>query len=1388
MYEIFLGSSKVFIGGMRAARMGDICKACMPGMAGMVRGAAAAMAAAGQVVALTGVIADAAEAGAASDPHMASAQAMSAAMGAAQMAADAATMAVMAAMGTDPAIPPSPGALVIGIPNVLIGGFPMINFPDPAQMLFGKLGRKKKQKKQKKQNNGCDGIGHPVDIVTGAAFDDIEDFSLPGPLPLTWTRHYQSNRRTDRGSLGRGFRHSFERTLKPDLDGFQFTDQRGEVSYLPHILPGETEVAHNGLLLRKLEGQRFLVKVPNEPEMVFAADRPDAPARLVALQTDEGRVGLRYNGNGWLDRIDGSLGQTLRLFYNEWGLLTEVRLMGQEWGAEHSLQRYGYDEWGCLVQALDEEGHEATYAYDDLRRMTRTTDRRGYSFFYEYDNEDRCVHSYGQDGLYEVFLEYLPLERTTIVKTPDGGEWSYFFNENGTILNIIDSYGGVYERKVDDQGRLVEEIDPNKNVTKIVYNRDGGAIYKVDPIGNALTLDGEHFDGAKSFEKPLLETPIGWIDGSLLNPLEIGRFDVSDPVLPLLPPGAAEQLGLQLDEDVRKQPTPSVRERDEAGREIIKHRLNGFIDRITYDTRGHILQRIDEQGRTEQWKYDANENLTQYQDGDGSLFRQEYDSWNLITRQIDPLGNVTAFGYSSRLEVNEVVDPGGSAHHYEYDKNDRLVAISRDGILYEGYEYDLADNPLRKIGKDGEVLLSLEYGHGNLPIQRKLSSGEVQSFAYDTRGRITRMTSDAYDIELEPTDSFLLRKDLCNGKGVRHRVRGAHLEESIYFERFAVRYEKQEEGQWLISDPLGNQHLFTTSKSGLVARKLANGISLINRYDARGLCLASLATGEGQSWRRNYRYSRDGDLLRVVDEDEGVYMYQYDKAHRLQREHRPDGTRQEYMHDVAGNLIEKPGLSGVRLAGSNQLAYANGTQFAYNDRAHIASRINGRSTISYAYDSLDMLVRIEGLDAEWGAHYDPLGRRISKQWGDLEWLYYWDGDRLAAEMNPTGQLRLYLYSDPEALVPFMFIDYDGEGAEPSTGKAYYLFCNQIGVPIRVVNEDGELVWHGRVDPYGAVYVVHGHGFHQPLRFPGHYWDEETGLHYNRYRYYSPELGRYLQCDPLDTSGGVNLYAYPSNPLVQVDLQGLRCAIGKVRDFVSGVKSRVKSKLKRVGRALGVLPEAPPKKANLDEFAPKRSAEQAAEECGMNPDHVRNLSERTADNGEMSVIRASNPESLKHQANDDMVAKPVTEKRKTAKDGEHAGKVVDSEGKPVKIDGKEVHGDYDMQGVYKKNEDGTFDKVDTDPTPFVNGMNDDVTPDKPMFQHGANDNYYKRDADGNIMRDDAGNPIMGRNPEPDERFLVSDPDGNLRVVDGTENLKKFYDEHPGMDWPYTVPPY
>src|SRR5262249_38217032 len=116
--------------------------------------------------------------------------------------------------------------------------------------------------------------------------------------------------------------------------------------------------------------------------------------------------------------------------------------------------------------------------------MTSRTDRRGYSFHFEYDADGRCVRSYGEDGLLEVRLRYLVKERVTIVTKADEGQWTYFYDERGSITKIIDPYGGVRAFNFDMNGRVTEEIDPNGDVTQWVYGSAGNFAGKRSSLGH----------------------------------------------------------------------------------------------------------------------------------------------------------------------------------------------------------------------------------------------------------------------------------------------------------------------------------------------------------------------------------------------------------------------------------------------------------------------------------------------------------------------------------------------------------------------------------------------------------------------------------------------------------------------------------------------------------------------------------------------------------------------------------------------------------------------------------------------------------------------------------------------------------------------------------------
>ncbi|WP_174518562.1 RHS repeat-associated core domain-containing protein, partial [Pseudomonas syringae group genomosp. 3] len=94
--------------------------------------------------------------------------------------------------------------------------------------------------------------------------------------------------------------------------------------------------------------------------------------------------------------------------------------------------------------------------------------------------------------------------------------------------------------------------------------------------------------------------------------------------------------------------------------------------------------------------------------------------------------------------------------------------------------------------------------------------------------------------------------------------------------------------------------------------------------------------------------------------------------------------------------------------------------------------------------------------------------------------------------------------------------------------------DQIGTPLEMTDAEGHIVWQAKYAPWGLIKQLVVNEVEQNLRFQGQYFDVETGLHYNTFRYYDPEIGRFITQDPIGLSGGDNLYLYAPNPYGWVD--------------------------------------------------------------------------------------------------------------------------------------------------------------------------------------------------------------------------------------------------------------
>jgi len=972
--------------------------------------------------------------------------------------------------------------------------------------------------------NGCRSdlrlVGDPVDVITGEMTDLHPDFRKQSPIPFDWLRYYSSARSNICGTVGRGFTHSFEHRLIKDLDGLRYEAPDGSVVGLQDIAVEESDEAAGATLVR-IAPNNYSLTLFGTIELDFSFTLDKNKARLVSARDDEAELEFKYDDEGKLVRISDLGKRQFQVHWNDEGLISYIEMLGQNPNSNRTLVSYEYDRFGCLLRAKDLYDGVQSFTYDKLNRLTRRTDRRGYSFLFAYDELGRCVRSRGEDGQLEVFLDYKPESRSTIVRHGNGGQWIYFYDENGNITQITDPFGFATKYVVDELGRTVEEIDPNGNVTQFHYNAFGEHDYRIDPNGYRLPTLEEDPDPPDPLSYELPELVLEWEQGNTLNTYEMFPPSSDDPILVQFPAAVVNRFcGIFKPEEELHEVTVSDKpELDKAqGPPPMDDELIPFAHRSEFDPNG---------------------NLVRYFDRDGKSYRFTYASWNLPFQEIDPLGNTDTFFYGVHQELSSAKDAGGTEHKFAYDVKYRLTKVHYGGKLLETFIYDAADNLIEKRNGKGKTLVTWEIGPGNLDKSRRLANGELHVFEYDERGRVILASTPKCTVACEYDIDGVLIKDLRDDLGVGHDFQFGQIVSTAYFKKFLVLYDQNENGDWIITDPSGASHITTISPNGLIMRRLANGSREIIQYDSEGRCQNKAVQSSNQDvWLHGYQYSPEGDLRFVFDSKSGPTTYEYDEAHRLTQKVDPQGSHR-YEYNRAGNLLKQPGLANVGIGSGNRLESANGDSFAYDDRDNLVARRGVCGTIQYGYDFLDQLVSCNINGKIWTAQYDALGRRTSKTWNDETTEFYWDDFRLAAERCHDGSLRLYIYADSKALVPFMLTEYDSEDDEPEDGNRYYIFANQLGAPIRLDNESGKTVWQAGLDPYGTATVIGDSDFSMPIRFPGHYHDVETGLHYNRFRYYSPEHGRYIQPDPLGIAGGINLFAYVDNPLIQVDIDGLK---------------------------------------------------------------------------------------------------------------------------------------------------------------------------------------------------------------------------------------------------------
>ncbi|PIT61871.1 RHS repeat-associated core domain-containing protein [Snodgrassella alvi] len=256
------------------------------------------------------------------------------------------------------------------------------------------------------------------------------------------------------------------------------------------------------------------------------------------------------------------------------------------------------------------------------------------------------------------------------------------------------------------------------------------------------------------------------------------------------------------------------------------------------------------------------------------------------------------------------------------------------------------------------------------------------------------------------------------------------------------------------------------------------------------------------------------------------------------------------QYDAAANLLDHrrpieldPGNQNVIRC--NQLLKFRSQSYRYDEHGRTQTKQTIGATQHYHYDAEHRLseVRIEQTDRSqrYGYVYDALGRRIEKHQLDSagkpcnRTRFLWDGLRMIQETSLNQHSSLYIYTDQNSYEPLARIDKRGNDPE----KVMYFHTDLNGCPEELTDENGKILWECSFQLWGKrIHEIEHEPIEQNLRYQGQYLDRETGLHYNTFRYYDPDIGRFTQPDPIGLLGGFNLYQYAPNGLTWIDPLGL----------------------------------------------------------------------------------------------------------------------------------------------------------------------------------------------------------------------------------------------------------
>lgn len=903
-----------------------------------------------------------------------------------------------------------------------------------------------------------------------------------------------------------------------------------------------TRLVRDGTNLFRLEGK------------FDAATRFNAAGRISSFTDVDGNaMTYAYDANtNQLVSVSDTYGRVFSFGYATNGLIEKVT----ETAGTHTREvHFTYSPTGDLLTSSDPLGALWRFEYDGEHRIIRVLNPMAQTtLVISYDSLGRVKEQQFEGDTNKTWTcHFSGFENAEI--NPAGGRKVHYFDEKGRLVGMENAMGERETLVYDGQDHVVEIIDGRSNSVVREYDGRHNITKKIDARGGETLYRHDSFSRLDEVEDP---------DGDITRFEYDAEHHLTKTIDPLLnetvltyTPGG-QPLSAK---DPNGNTTTNTY--DAYGNLDLVIRADASVMDCDYDARGNLLSMTDGESRSVTFTYDECRRLLATRDENNLGITNTYDLAGNLATSTDRFRNTSAFDYSPMRRLQSVILPNGGVVRYGYDVRDCRTSLQDALGLVTRFVYDDAGRPQEAINPLGHTNQFTYDANGN-QLTRRNPNNQTTAFEHDAANQLTRIatprgrqTTITYTADRlpetirEPSGQTVTNHYDANGRPVALNFSDATV--SLAYDA-GGRLKTVTEGSVTLGrayDPMNRLVSFTN----------ANGHVIGYGYDKAGNL--AFITYPGNKTVA-YAYDDGNRLIGVTDWNGRATTYGYDSLGRLQQTIRPNGTRQTITYNTAGQptVLEDTTSNGIPIVrfeyeynladmltrqtrvpdlsvtlppgntfthdGDNRVLTTDGVPTAFDADGNLTRGPLSGASASFAYDSRNRLIQAGGLTYT----YDPEGRRvgIADTNGLTELIISPLNvlEQLLAQTPPGGPTTYYVYGRGGLLY------------EETAGATRTYHFDIRGNTAALTDDSGSVTGQAHYSPYG--HLVHRQGnLNTPFLFNGRFgvMTDANGLLHMRMRYYSTELRRFLNTDPIGLAGGPNTFAFANgDPINLFDPFGL----------------------------------------------------------------------------------------------------------------------------------------------------------------------------------------------------------------------------------------------------------